>query len=529
MIGCARANLGFQTMKTILALLWSLSMVFGAATAAEFRVQMSVLDLGTLETGRPSKINIWYPQGDCSAGAAPLCLAEKAVTGKVVVFSHGSMGSAEEYSWLGDSLAAAGFVVMGVNHYGESRIYGQDTRDPRSTALTWQRAQDVSALLDRLAREKVFQRAVDWNTVVAIGHSAGGQTVGMLAGARFDLRQLTAYCGSADSKADLSCNYGRNLGSAPEPFIQLYNAGYQDIRVKKIVLLDPALGSALQQESLRGIALPSLVVGAVQNDFLPWEHHAQRYAAGIAGVQTIRLNGGEGHFVFIAPCQHKAEVMGVFLCEDRPGVDRAAVQRALAARIVDFVRVDNEPASVARLEGQAPRGAGFTHSVGFVQILLYTPPWVFALLAGLVVFGLMQVRTRRVSVWVALLLPVAMQVLSLSGILLYVGVWFPALAAWLLGLGVVAVWYLRSAGPETARYDAGSGRLVIAGSWVPMVVILGIFLVRYALAVASAMEFAIVRDWKVQLVVSLVLGAFSGVFFARGVFFWRAQTARHAM
>ena len=27
----------------------------------------------------------------------------------------------------------------------------------------------------------------------------------------------------------------------------------------------------------------------------------------------------------------------------------------------------------------------------------------------------------------------------------------------------------------------------------------------------------------------LVLGGFSGVFFARGVFFWRAQTARHAM
>ncbi len=90
-----------------------------------------------------------------------LCLAEGAVTEKVLVFSRGSMGSPEEYSWLGESLAAAGPILVGVNHYGESRIYGQDTRDPRSSALTWQRARDISALLNRLASERVFQREVE--------------------------------------------------------------------------------------------------------------------------------------------------------------------------------------------------------------------------------------------------------------------------------------------------------------------------------------------------------------------------------
>jgi alpha-beta hydrolase superfamily lysophospholipase len=51
-----------------------------------------------------------------------LCLADAAVTGKVLLFSHGAMGSADNYSWLGDGLAAAGFIVVGGNHYGESRI-----------------------------------------------------------------------------------------------------------------------------------------------------------------------------------------------------------------------------------------------------------------------------------------------------------------------------------------------------------------------------------------------------------------------
>lgn len=513
-------------MKSALTLLWILLALSLPATAAPFQAKMDVLDMGTLDTGRPSKINIWYPQGECPGNTARLCLADAAVTSKVVLFSHGSMGSADNYSWLGEGLATAGFVVVGVNHYGESRIYGESTQNPRSSALIWQRAQDISALLTRLAAEKLFQRDVDWSNVVAMGHSAGGQTTALLAGARFDLRRVAPYCDSSDAKADLSCNYSRNSASAPAQFVALFNASYQDTRVKKIVLLDPAQGSALQQDSLGGIALPSLIVGATHNDFLPWENHGQRYAAGIPNAQTIPLSGQEGHFIFLTPCRHKAQVMGVPLCEDRPGVERAAVQRDLALRIVDFVRLDNEPATVARHPGAAPKAsAPYTHG-GFLQILLYTPPWVFALLAGLCVFGLMQVRTRRVSLWLAAILPAAMPVLSLTGVLQYVGVWLPALALWVLGLGAATMLGLRAMNPESARYDAESGKLIVAGSWVPLLVILGIFSVRYAMGVARGMDLEIVRDRNVQLAASLVLGAFSGFFLARGLLFWRAHSVR---
>ena len=516
-------------MKTILALLGILLIVSGAAAGADFQAKMDVLDMGTLVTGRPSKINVWYPQGECAQNTARLCLADGAVTNKVVVFSHGSMGSADNYSWLGATLAAAGFVVVGVNHYGESSIYGESTQDPRSSALIWQRAQDISALLTRLAGEKLFQRDIDWSNVVAMGHSAGGQTAALLAGARFDLRRLAPYCDSASAKADLSCNYSRNSANASAQFIALFSANYQDIRVKKIVLLDPAQGSALQQESLGGISLPSLIVGATHNDFLPWENHGERYAAGIPNVQTILLSGQEGHFVYLTPCQHKAQVMGIPLCEDRPGVDRAAVQRDLAPRIVDFVRLDNEPATVVRQAGETPpAGVQFTHSVGFFQILLYTPTWVFALLAGLCVFGLMQARTRRVAVWLALLLPAAMPLLSLSGVLQYVGLSLPALVAWAFGLGASSMLCLKIMNPETARYDAESRKLIVVGSWIPMLVILAIFFVRYAMAVGLAMELEIARDRYVQLAVSLLLGAFSGFFLARGLLFWRTQSTARA-
>ncbi len=515
-------------MKTVLALFWVLLIVAGPAHAADVQPKMDVVDMGTLVTGRPSKINVWYQQGECAQSAARLCLADAAATNKVVVFSHGSMGSADNYSWLGNGLAAAGFVVVGVNHYGESSIYGESTQDPRATAFTWQRAQDISALLTKLAGEKLFQRDLDWTNVVAIGHSAGGQTTAALAGARFDLRRIAPYCDSADAKADLGCNYSRNSANASEQFVTLFNADYRDTRVKKIVLLDPALGAAALPDSLSTIALPSLVVGATHNDFLPWQNHGARYAAGIPNAQTMPLGGQEGHFVFLSPCRHSARVMGVALCEDRPGVDRAAVQQGLVAPIVAFVALNNEPAAVAGQPVGAPLAvASYVPSSAFVEIVRHTPIWVFVLLAGLIVFGLIQARTRHVAVWLALLLPAAMPLLSLSGVLEYVGLWWPALVAWLLGVGASALLCLKTIKPSAARYDSGAGKLLVAGSWIPLLVILGIFVVRYAMAVGLGMGLAVAQDGTVQLAVSLLLGGFSGFFLARGVFFWRVHTTQN--
>ncbi len=330
-------------MKICAALLLSLMLASVPDVAGAFQPAMTVLDLDTLATGRPAKINLWYPQGDCPAGSAMPCLADDAITDRVLVFSHGTMGSAEDYSWLAESLAAGGFLVVGVNHYAESRLYGSATQDPRSIPQIWQRAQDISAILDRLAAQPVFRRPVAWDYVVMMGHSAGGQTAALLAGARFDLRQMIAYCMSAAAAPDRSCNYGRGLGDVPESFVARYNASYADRRVQALLLLDPALGAALQRDSLRDVVLPALVVGATQTDFLPWDQHGARYAAALPGARTILLNGGEGHFVFLSPCQHDVQVMGVPLCGDRPGVDRRAVQQGLARQIADFLRSDTAP------------------------------------------------------------------------------------------------------------------------------------------------------------------------------------------
>lgn len=491
------------------------------ASVPVFSVRMQTLELGTLATGRPAVVDVWFPQGRCAGiGNGQWCLDDRASSDKVLVFSHGAMGSAPEYGWIGEKLAAAGFVVLGVNHYGESRIYGPDSVNPSSAALIWQRPQDISALLDRLAAKAVFQKPVNWSSVVVMGHSSGGQTAAMLAGATFDLQRWSDYCASAHSREDRSCRYGGDASSAPDAFRMQFGASQQDPRVGMLVMLDPALGPAARPESLRKITVPTLVIGAVHNGFLPWRQHGERYAKEIPGAETDLLSGREGHFVFLSPCRHTATAMGVPLCRDRPGVDRAATQQAVAKAIVRFIQThDLMPASAGAATAPPRR---YSTSTSLVRILTYTPRWVFILLAVLLAFGFLQTRTREVRRWVALVMPVAMLLLSFTGLTRYLGWQWPALVCWLLGTATTAGLGLASMDRRKTIFDPASQRLRIPGSWWPLFVILGIFSTRYALAVSTAMDLGIVHAPHFRQVASLILGGWSGFFVARGVVLWRA-------
>ena len=71
-----------------------------------------------------------------------------------------------------------------------------------------------------------------------------------------------------------------------------------------VAMLDPALGSAVQSESLRVVKIPTPVAGALNNDFLPWPQHGLRCATKIPNAKTNLLKGQEGHFIFLTACRH---------------------------------------------------------------------------------------------------------------------------------------------------------------------------------------------------------------------------------
>jgi len=106
--------------------------------------------------------------------------------------------------------------------------------------------------------------------------------------------------------------------------------------VRAIVLLDPAVGPGFDEVALAPVKTRALVVGSVDNDFMPFAFHPGRYAQLLPNVDVIRLESGEGHFVYLDDCSLPIEAMGVRLCGDRPGVVRREVHARLRTRIVDF-------------------------------------------------------------------------------------------------------------------------------------------------------------------------------------------------
>jgi predicted dienelactone hydrolase len=80
--------------------------------------------------------------------------------------------------------------------------------------------------------------------------------------------------------------------------------------------LDPALGPGYPAATLEVMTVPVGIVGFVQNDFLPFGHHAEHYARSIPGASLTRLTEGEGHFMYLDVCHDSRDAGGVPLFRD---------------------------------------------------------------------------------------------------------------------------------------------------------------------------------------------------------------------
>ncbi len=154
------------------------------------------------------------------------------------------------------------------------------------------------------------------------------------------------------------------------------------------------------------------------------------------------------------------------------------------------------------------------------MIISRTPIWVWVLLAGLVALGWTQTRTRQITVVRATVLPIVMMALSLFGVLstfganaLPLSTWFAALVVSAFGAKALGAW-------RGVSWSAATSRFEVPGSWLPMAIILSIFLVKFYVGVNVAMQPALKVDAQFSIIVCLIYGVFSGLFLARGLNFW---------
>jgi len=150
-----------------------------------------------------------------------------------------------------------------------------------------------------------------------------------------------------------------------------------------------------------------------------------------------------------------------------------------------------------------------------LDILAHTPVWVWIVFGALILLGLQQSRTRDVSIARATILPVVMILLSLSGV---VGAFGPvpfALAAWAAGVGLSLTLAGKAVAVRGASRSTLPGHLRIPGSFIPITLIITVFLTRYSAGVALAINPSLAANTAVAVTLSLVYGVFSGLFWGR--------------
>ena len=156
-----------------------------------------------------------------------------------------------------------------------------------------------------------------------------------------------------------------------------------------------------------------------------------------------------------------------------------------------------------------------------MQIILHTPKWVFAVFFLLLWLGARQLLANQVSLTRVTLMPVAMGGLSLYGVASVFGDSFGALLGWAAAAAVMAALVLQRPLHAATRYDAATRQFDVAGSPVPLMLMMGIFLTKYVVGVAIAMHPELRHQSMFAIGVPVLYGAFSGIFMGRSLRLWK--------
>lgn len=186
---------------------------------------------------RTIKQNVWYPtreqglQGarylglfsdpDSQVDAVP-APPLSACGYPLAVYSHGHMGLAGGAAHIARRLASHGWVVAAPDHTGNTLA---DAIDPRPIWFHIARGADVPAVVDNLRdlpADDPLGKQIAVDRYVLLGHSYGGFSVWISAGATFDMHEVEERCAES----------GQTCSAA---LLAAYKAGHPDPRIVGIV------------------------------------------------------------------------------------------------------------------------------------------------------------------------------------------------------------------------------------------------------------------------------------------------------
>jgi predicted dienelactone hydrolase len=276
------------------------------------------------------RADLWFSFGPAAPDAP---ISSDPGSYPIGMLSHGTGGQALHLEWLARDLAHRGFIAVAVNHHGNT-----NTEPYRAEGFLcwWERARDLTVLLDHLETRGEFAGRVDMDRVFVAGYSLGGCTAAALIGA---VTEGSRFQPSAANK-----DFGRGPGEFPDladhlPGLLENSAvfrnswarmkdSYRDIRFKAALLLAPGRSVlGFDEQGLAAIETPTrIVVGG--SDFIRpaaiWLHERLR-------TSKLDLLAPEvGHYVFLPEATETGRLADPDCCIDAPAVDRRSIHQHTA-------------------------------------------------------------------------------------------------------------------------------------------------------------------------------------------------------
>jgi predicted dienelactone hydrolase len=203
----------------------------------------------------------------------------------------------------------------------------------------------LRAVTDGMLADPTFGGMVDRKRIGAAGFSLGGYTAITIAGGRTDLAAFDDYCSGhvktclpPPDVVPLLKQVAIATRADPQLRADLAHAGdsYRDERVRAIFAMAPAFGHSFAHRSLPAISIPVRIVAGDADDIAPADSNAAYFAQESKGARLDILEGGLGHFVFLAFPTAQAKLELPLYAIDPPGVDRAAIHRRVSEMAAEF-------------------------------------------------------------------------------------------------------------------------------------------------------------------------------------------------
>ena len=261
----------------------------------------------------------------------------------LIIMSHGTGGSALQMLWIAENLVQHGYIVVGVNHHGNTAI--ESKKYAEGYKLWWERSQDLSVVLDKLSIDDKWSSYIDQNKIGVIGFSLGGYTAISAIGGITDKSLFVKFCQS--SERDFTCDAQVEFSSIDAEFNKVKDTirvkesmlrqhdSYKIDRIKAAFVLAPAVVQAITKESLQSIIVPVSVVVGSNDRVAPAQSNAQRISSLINGASYSEIDN-VGHYTFLSNCTTLGRKYLKDLCSDHESVVRKKVHNTVSNNAVDF-------------------------------------------------------------------------------------------------------------------------------------------------------------------------------------------------